>query len=213
MEGQVILRLWTVQEIPFWNRLKSGRRLRANRQIVKRGTGGCLEAIPAYDWLATRMDAMIGGRPTPMALPLWAWQQWDGAAQARPDLRSVGHFPRGTRGVRIEMEIDDGAVVLSDFDLWHFVMNGHYIADSEKDDDAFYAKVPKKWHAGCWNKASMPLRHRRRIEASWEKIFDLDRTWDEDWHGPCGREKQTIQATVWSIDIGMVRRVTEFTAR
>lgn len=169
--------------------------------------------MPAYDWLADRMDAMIGGRPSPRALPLWVWQQWEGAIRARPDLRSAGHLPQGTKGVRIEIEIDEGAVVLSDFDLWHFVMNGHYIADNEEDSDAFDASVAKKWrYSGYWN-ADLPPRHRRRIRASWEKIFDLDSVRDADWHGPSGRDKATIQATVWSIDIGMVRRVDEFTSR
>lgn len=170
--------------------------------------------MPAYDWLATRMEAMIGGRPSPRALPLWAWQQYDGAARPRPDLRSSGHLPRGTRGIRIEFEIDDSAVVLSDFMDWHFVLNGWYVSDSEEEDDAFDASVAKKWHSGgCW-KPNFPPRHRRRIEASWEKIFDLDRACDdEDWRGPSGRDERDIQATFWSIDIGMVRRADEFTAR
>lgn len=208
------MRLWTIQEVPFWDRLKGGRRIRANRQLVERGTGGLRNAMPSYDWLADRMEAMIGGRPSPSALPLWAWQQYDGAARARPDLRSSGHLPRGTRGVRVEFEIDEGAVVLSDFHDWHFVLNGWYISDSEDDGDAFDASVAKKWHrGGCWNQDNLPPRHRRRIEASWEKIFDIDRVRDEDWNGPCGRGKRDIQATFWSIDIGMVRRVDEFAAR
>ncbi len=207
------MKLWTIQEIHFWNRLKSGRHVRANRRLVERGTGGALQAMPAYDWLADRMDAMIGSRPSPRALPLWAWQQWEGAARARPDLRSAGHLSQGTKGVRIEIEIDDGAVVLSDFDLWHLVMSGHYISDNEEECDAFDASVAKKWrHSGYWN-ANLPPYHRRRIRASWEKIFDLDSVRDENWFGSAGRDKATIQATVWSIDIGMVRRVDEFIAR
>ncbi len=206
------MRLWTIQEIPFWDRLKGGR-VRANRRLVERGTGGILKAMPAYDWLADRMEAMIGGRPSPSALPLWAWQQHDGAARAMPDLRSSGHLPRGTKGVRIEFEIDDDAVVLSDFGMWHFVLNGWYIADSEKDDDAFDASVAKKWRRSCWG-ADLPARHRRRIEASWEKIFDIDCVWDDEgWCGPPGRDERDIQATFWSIEVGMVRRVDEFAAR
>jgi len=208
------LRLWTIQEIPFWNRLKGGRRIRASRRLVERGTGGLLEAMPAYDWLANRMGSMIGDRPSSTALPLWAWQQYSGAARARPDLRSSGHLSRGTKGVRIEFEIDDGAVVLSDFEMWHFVLHGSYIADNEKECDAFDASVAKKWRwSGYWDD-KMPARHRRRIKASWEKIFDIDRVWeDEAWLGPSGRDNAAIQATFWLIDIGMVRRVDEFTAR
>jgi len=174
-----------------------------------------LDVILAYDWLATRMEAMIGGRPPRSALPLWAWWQHDDAARPRPDLRSSGHLPRGTKGVRIEFEIDDSMVVLSDFEMWHFVLNGWYISDSKKDDDAFDASIAKKWRCGgCWNQSSLPPRHRRRIEASWEKIFDIDRVWaDKDWHSSSGKDKRDIQATLWSIDVGMVRRVDEFTAR
>lgn len=207
------MRLWIIQDVPFWNRLKSGRRLRANRRLVERGTGGFLEAMPAYDWLAARMETKIGGRPSPRALPLWAWQQYDGAARARPDLRSSSHLPHKTKGVRIELEIESSEVVLSDFNLWHFVMNGWYIADNERDSDAFDASIAKKWQCASYWNAEMPPRHQRRIEASWEKIFDLDRVLDKYWHGPSGRKKRCIQATIWSIDIGMVRRVDEFVSR
>jgi len=170
-------------------------------------------AMPAYDWLADRMEAMVRHRPHPLALPLWAWRQYDGAVHARPDLRSSGHLPRGAKGVRIEFEIDDDAVVLSDFEMWHFVLNGQYIADDKVDSDAFDASLAKKWRSlGCWNQ-DLPQRHRRRIEASWEKIFDLDRAWDEDWWGCIGRDERHVQATFWAIDIGMVRKVDKFVSR
>ena len=69
----------------------------------------------AYDWMVEQMERRLGPRPKPGAYPLWAWYQWDGAARRRPDLRSSAHVPGGTKAVRIEFEIAEEQIVLSDF--------------------------------------------------------------------------------------------------
>jgi hypothetical protein len=55
----------------------------------------------AYRWMAEQMTARIGPPPRPGALPLWAWAQWLGPRQARPDLRCSCHLPPGRPGLRL----------------------------------------------------------------------------------------------------------------
>lgn len=202
------MKLWTIQPLSFWKRLEVDGHICADAELVK--TIG-FYAIDyrmghAYDWLATQMGRKIG-RPSPAAMPLWAWFRWNGSHR-RPDLRSVGHLPTGERGVRIEFEINDHDVVLSDFELWHFALNYSYIANSDDDDDAFEAKLRK-----LDNRHTVPSPNtaiHKKIVRSWDKIFDLE--WENSYYN-AKRDEKCIQATFWALDLQAVRQVKEFTAR
>jgi hypothetical protein len=41
----------------------------------------------------------------------------------RPDLRTSGQAPRGEPGYLLKLDIDEESVLLSDFELWHYVLN------------------------------------------------------------------------------------------
>jgi len=198
------VRLWTVQNEFFWERLEAVGEITADLALVAAGL--CCEGERfrnAYEWLARRMDEKIGGRPLPGAMPLWAWWQWCGETRARPDLRASGHLPKGERGVRIEFEIDPALVVLSDFNLWHFPLNYWYIGESEEDSESFDAELAARGldpHA-----RNLPGSVRRRIEGSWERVFDLD--------SGRGRSEKCVQATLWRISLDTVAGVKKFVAR
>ena len=57
-------------------------------------------------------------------VPIWCWCQWRGERRRMPDLRHCGHLPRGTRGVRLGLELAEARLLRSDFELWHYVLNG-----------------------------------------------------------------------------------------
>ena len=197
------MKLWTVQNEFFWERLEAAGEITADPFLVAAGLCGEGERFRnAYEWLARRMDEKIGGRPFPGAMPLWAWRQWSGK-RARPDLRSSGHLPKGERGVRIEFEIDSALVVLSDFNLWHFPLNYWYTGESEEDSESFDAEMAAR---GLDPYAqNLPDSVRRRIEDSWERVFDLD--------SGRGRSENCIQATLWRIPLDAVASVKKFVAR
>lgn len=110
--------------------------------------------------------------------------------------------------MRIEFEIDDRDVVLSDFELWHFALNYGYIANSEEDDEAFDAELAKSG-----DRYAVPLPDaaiHEKIVRSWDRIFDLE--WENHYYHEAGDER-SIQATFWELDLQAVRQVKEFTAR
>jgi hypothetical protein len=72
--------------------------------------------------MAKRLGRVVPA-PAEHAAPVWAWVQYNGEARPRPDLRRTAHLPRGTRGVRLELVLPASCVLLSDFDLWHYVLN------------------------------------------------------------------------------------------
>ncbi len=53
-------------------------------------------------------------------------------------------------------------------------------------------------------------RDRARVERSWERIFELERG-DPAWYGD--PSTRSIQATLWYVRLGEVRKMTWFTAR
>jgi len=140
---------------------------------------------------------------------MWAWYQ-EGDGHKRPDLRSGGYLERGRRGVRIEFEIDPQQVLLSDFTLWHHVLNYWYVARSEADDLAFERLVEAQgWGNPPPHPFPDPAIH-GRVVRSWDRIFDIDFE-DEYVTGPLDRK--AIQATFWELRLDDVRDVTHFRAR
>ena len=74
-------------------------------------------------------------------MPIWAWYQWEGSRR-KPDLRASGYLPKGEPGVRLELRVADDRVLLSDFDLWHYVLNYWYLPKSEKAGEALRTNWP-----------------------------------------------------------------------
>lgn len=192
--------LWTIQNWEIWEVFQSSGVLRQEPQFVP------IHFVDAYRWMADKMEKHIGPAPASGQFPVWAWYQ-TGFGKRRPDLREGGWLPKGQRGVRIEFEVPGSKVLLSDFVLWHYVLNGGYLAQSEEDYYAF-AKVVDQFRQkkGC----PLPLRLSRKIEQSWDRVLDLE--WFDEFMTDEPDHKM-IQATLWELRIEAVLRVTEFTAR
>ena len=194
--------LWTIQTSGAWVELQSSGTLRGCRSRVEK------DLIAPYDWMAAQMMKQIGPAPRPGALPIWAWFQWEGERK-RPDLRATGHLPRGQRGVRIEFEVLDSRVLLSDFELWHYVLNYWYLPKSEQDDKAFESEL-RDSGLSFFETKPLPLRHwHLRIARSWERIFDLG-WYDEHIAAPL--QRKSMQATVWELLLDDVRGFRAFKA-
>ena len=128
------------------------------------------------------------------AFPVWAWYQY--AGHRNLDLR---RYSDGTSEpqVRIEFDVPKNEVLLSDYLLWHSVLNNAFIGDSEREDEFSYYYTE--------------LYSREDIEKSWEKIFNIEGNKTNPYL--CTPDIQSIQATVWKIDMKQVRNVTCFTPR
>ena len=162
----------------------------------------------AYKWMSARMTERLGAAP-PDARPIWAWHTWQ-PGRERPDLRSRRHLPPGTRGARIELEIDPDRVLLSDFSLWHFALNYWYLPSSPADEESFETLLRA---AGLDPYRTKPLpdpAFHGRIEASWERVFDLEAVIEGVTDEPGER---CVQATLWRIPAHAVRGITWFVAR
>ena len=202
--------LWSILSEQAWEALQRKGRLRTTRRHADR------DFLPAYLWMTRQMERRLSvARPSKEVLPLWSWYQWEGAQRRKLDLRAGGHLPKGVSGVRIECRVESERALLSDFDLWHYVLNYWYLPQSEKDDARFQVELAD---AGLSSRRfdhhNPPSRaqYRRQIESSWERIFDL--AWaDRGCQIASPPEKKSIQATLWEILLDDVVKSRQFTAR
>jgi len=199
---------WSNLTADAWDELQQSGKLRASRRHVDP------DFMRAYVWMADQMDRRLGPRPSKDTLPIWVWWQW-GGKRRRPDLRASGHLPKGTRGVRVECKVQEDRVLLSDFELWHYVLNYGYLPRTEKEDEAFEKELTAAGLSltGCSLRNPLPhARYRQKIERSWERIFDL--TWtDPDQTIVPAMKDSSIQGTMWELLLDDVVDANEFTAR
>ena len=201
--------LWTIQDYTAYQDLLINGTLTANEDYID------VDFKRSYDWLAGQMQKRGLILPNEVKYPMWAWYQWKGKRKKR-DMRESGYAQRGTKIVRLEIEIDDEDVLLSDFDLWHYVLNNWYLPINEQEDAEFekqYTDLGVKY--GDWQDSSKQsdalMLIRLRIENSWERIFDLSIE-DNGWLFGLNSEK-SIQATFWQLKIEQVRNADMFIAR
>ena len=147
------------------------------------------------------MELRIGKKPDPRISPLWAWHQFQSEEKREPDLRCSGLLPKGSQGVRIEFEKEAHSVLLSDFSLWHHVLNNWFIDKESTRDEKIHQEHDLELNTND---------EQTLIEDSWQKIFDLNsRTQDS----ADSFQNRSIQAALWSISLSEVKKVDVFIAR
>lgn len=140
----------------------------------------------AYSWMALQMTRRIGPPPDGVAFPVWAWHTMDGKHQ-RPDMRRGGFRSKKRPFVLLEAEIDDRNVLLSDEELWHYVLNDRYLQDVNNETE--YDEEQKRFD-------SLPKAAQKAPkEKSWEKIFVASPQIDDSGQ----RIGCYIQATFWEL--------------
>lgn len=198
------MKLWTIQTADVLATLQATGVWRASETHVD------VDWLDAYRWLAGRMTTHLGNSTLPNQMPTWVWQRWDGIRRPRPDLRSRGHLPLGTQGVRLELEITDDRVLLSDFELWHYVLNYSYLPSSVRDGKAFDCELESARLRRTTIKLLPNSAWHARVEKSWERIFDV--AWVYLTY-TARRAEKMIQGTVWELRLSDIRDVTQFVGR
>jgi hypothetical protein len=199
-----VMKLWTIQTPDVWEILRKRGSYTATRPAMLDDS-----FEEPYRWMAKQLSQRIGPSPTNCPWPIWAWRQWSNCRMAKPDLRFGGHMEKGERGVRMQIEINDEKVLLSDFNLWHYVLNYWYLPKSEQDGEAFERELEKQGLSFFKTKPLAGPSH-EKIARSWQRIFDLD--WAaENISTP--RADKSIQAVFWELRREHVQKVDAFTAR
>ena len=195
------MRIWTIQELTVWEALEERGVLHVDPALAEHQ-----DYSDAYDWLSGEMRRRVGEPPRGVRWPWWGWGWYHTRVKARPDLRAIGwDLERGSQNVRIELELPEGEVLLSEFNYWHFVLMGSYLPSGGADDDAFIEDMDafdeELERAGVEVDRAIEVEpFRTRIIASWERIFVVYDNWP-------------TQATFWELRMDQVQDVTHFVGR
>ena len=196
------IKLWSIQDEQGWRELNKHGVFKADKALVDQ------DFLKAYDWMKVQMNQRIGPSIHENQYPVWAWYQATNEKKMRPDLREAGHLASGEVGYRIEFEKEANEVLLSDFELWHYVINQLFLADTEGQANEFEKEIIKGF--GTRQFEELPRQVQENFSKSWEKIFDLDFE-AKNIASPLS-EKQ-IQATFWDLRLDEVVRIDRFIAR
>ena len=148
-----------------------------------------------YKWMAKQMTERIG--TDQQKCPTFAWYKYF-EKHRKPDLRQSCHLPPGIPGIRVELEIDEEKILLSQFEMWNSILNRDYISENERDNQKYCELVDT-------GKGTNKM-----IVDSWDRIFDLQ---FGDWRWWGERSERGIQACIGSVSIEQVRKIDFFIAR
>ena len=173
------MKLWTIQPMEVWREIQDKGVYRCNPSLIP------LDLDEEYKWLIRKMADRIGPPPEGVLYPVWAWYKQNGKHR-KPDLRSErwDYGPGNEDYTCIEIEIPDEKVLLSDFDVWHIILNHGLISETEEEDreqEKQFETLPE----------DKQIEYQNR---NWERVFDIspiNNGWITrgDW----------IQATFWEL--------------
>lgn len=193
------MRLWTILTEPAWQSLNDRGYLICDDEAL-----GEELYLTAYQWMMQQMYERLGPPDPAARLPLWAWYQYSG--RRKKPIARKHQLPKRQRGYRVECDVPEEQVLLSDFMLWHQVLNNWYLPTDLADDEAF----DREFDGISESQPDRIGRRQRAIEASWQRIFDLD--WYSEYI--CSpRNQQAIQACFWRLEMSQVKRSDAFTSR
>ena len=172
--------LWTIQHKAAYDILiETGRLIADEKYLLFDG-----QFRSSYDWLVEQMKKRIGMPPDDVKYPVWAWYQWEGARK-RLDMRTHRYGGEmGTPIVLLSIDVPDNMVLLSDFDMWHVILNNGYLPLYEKDDIEDSSEDEKL--------------------KSWENVFCIDEVTD-CWYVP-----KSTQAIFWELKKEWVLKAEHF---
>lgn len=183
--------LWTIQNLLVLERLRT--------------TGFISAKLPesedryssvADKWMTKRLNLST---PFCCDYPIWGWFRYS-ESTSRPDLRCKWLLPRGTRGCLLKIDIPDSEVLLSQFEMWTWVMRGQLLPLNCDDKQCSCNNISKTPHD----------INSRKVSDSWEAIFDLNAGCEMFWGL---RDSRAIQACFPVLRIEHVKDIRLFTAR
>lgn len=204
------MKLWTIQSYEAYEKLLYTGTLRADKNYI------CDENFCyAYKWIIEKMKSKSIILPENVEYPIWAWYQFNGKRK-RLDMRQSGYATRGEKIVQLTIEIDPEEVLLSDFDLFHYVLNYWYLAIAEEAEKLFeleYRSFGFEFrdlqNFSIKNENMIYLRN--KIEDSWNNIFNLEKEDDNYIYGK--NTEKSIQATFGELKLEQVVKAEIFIAK
>lgn len=188
------MKLFTIQKEYKWLEFQKTGILRADDKII------CEESfIESYFWIEDKMHKLLPKPDIKTIHPIWAWYRYCG--KNKPDLRKSGHIEKGEIGYRIEFEINDDKVLLTDFSNWHLILNA---SEQDRINKKFIFchldEINQDYLESLLNDGFEIIEN--QIVLNWDNIILEKKSHVRD-----------IQATLWHVNISQVINVDKFKSR
>lgn len=203
MKNNNVIKLWSLISSEAYEELLNKKVLICNdEKLVDQ------DLIDSYKWLIIEMNNRIIN-PDNIKYPLWAWYQAHNKNKKKPDMRYKEYYnsldPNDI--YRIEFIVDRSKVLLSDFNLWHYILNQMIICDTILEEDNIENIYPDFYKIHYNDK---PKEIRKIISDTWIKIFNLEYS-KNHYHNY--QADQVIQGCVWNIHLDQVTKIDKFKNR
>lgn len=133
--------------------------LQANNQIIENFWKEDENFILSYKWMNQKCQLMLTNYDA--KYPLWGWIK-------KPNKKNLYKEYKNDPFYIIEFIIKKDEVLISDFDLWHFILMDLYIPDNLENLD-------KLDHVSFFEKRGS-VQEIEEVLSSWNKIFNIKRT-------------------------------------
>lgn len=195
------MKIWTIQTIDVWHKLKEKKIVICDPKLASHLKDEEFSFLGPYNWMIKKMVDKIGDSTYKSNIyPIWGWYINSGSNK-KPDLRRSAYGKPGKQMVCMRLEIPDNKVLLSDFDLWHYVLNNWYLGDSTN-----VTELDDEWK---WLETLSEVERQKKIEESWDDIFNIG----EEFINTFSTFGDYIQATFWELHLDYVEDVQIFRAR
>ena len=186
-------RLWTIQRNEAFVTLNRDGVLYCdsprNAIHLDEGTDGMLNR--AYVWMIAQMEKRIPSpRPDMASYPLWAWAQ---VGSYKKEFHPSSNEYEHGRDVLLVLDVPEEEYLLSDFSMWHHVINGWSTGVDPVMERRMRRYMDEHKISDMDN---LPDEYRDYVVSSWERIFDLKL---QDKNFPSMKRNRDIQATMWQI--------------
>lgn len=153
--------------------------------------------MDAYNWMVGKMKKRIGSpKINGVEYPIWGWANH---GNRKKEIKPYEFDSNLDELAVINMDIPENELLLSDFDLWHYVLNKSSIYPHNSSLGKLKREA-KKYGYRFWD---FPIGLQNRVMESWELIFDLNKRlklWPQ-------KQNRWIQATFWQIKREWIRDV------
>lgn len=171
--------IWSIQTLAALESLYNRGRLISQWQFADK------DYHSAYRWMARQMRYRLNC--SDRIPPVWAWHSYRGKSKRKPDLRHKNHLPKGVTGARLELYVPKSYVLLSQFEMWNWILNSNPIPFGWREYNRMQSET-----------ANVTASHQ------WDSIFNLDWGSDAFW----GRKSdRAIQACLPQIRNNWVVRI------
>lgn len=128
------MKLWTSQSAGAWAELQSKGVLRAPLSVTSAHDPDNDNFLFAYNWMREQMIArgITPNQLDPNLYPIWAWRDHVVAYRYWALHKRRSKFWR-ENNVFLEIDIPDNQVLLSDYEIWHIVLNGQHATEAERE--------------------------------------------------------------------------------